>query len=111
MEGKTARRSLLNILGLTFRSNLFKDLFNSNDTNPIKDTADYPPTFEPILDGVITKRELKFALEDLKRNKIGPDGILSNLLKVFGEMYENILLKIMNGLFTSHLYCEEWNLS
>ena len=87
----------------------FKDLLNSNNTNPIKGTADYPPTFEPILDGVIAKMELKSALEDLKRNKIGPDGILSNFLKVFGEMYENILLKIMNGLFTSHLYCEEWN--
>ena len=89
----------------------FKSLLNSSKTDLVVDRTSYPPTFEPILDAAITKGELKTALSDLKRKKIGPDGVLSDFLKVFGEMYEDILLKTMNGLFTENLYAEEWNIN
>lgn len=90
----------------------YKTLLNSTDpTSQSKDQNDYPPTYDPILDGIISKKELKTALKDLKNNKIGPDGVLSNYLKVFGDMYESHLLKIINSLFSRNLYPPEWNIN
>ena len=90
----------------------YKSLLNSTDPNsPESNSRDYPPTYEPILDGVITKEELLTALNDLKRNKIGPDGVLSDYLKVFGEMYEGYLLKIINGIFSENRYSKDWNIN
>ena len=48
----------------------FKSLLNTSKTDLVADRTSYPPTFEPILDGTITKGELKFALSDLKRKKM-----------------------------------------
>ena len=90
----------------------YKALLNSNDPRCSEvDPVDYPPTYLPLLDGIISKMELKTALSDLKRNKIGPDGVLSDYLKVFGDMYENLLLNIMNGLFSNTLYPKEWDIN
>ena len=68
------------------------------------------PSFDPILDSRITKKEMNKALNDLKCKKSpGPDGILAEYLKVFGEMYEDNLLKIIRILFSRHLYPPEWD--
>ena len=88
----------------------YKSLLNP-PTSPEDVPGDYPPTYEPILDSEITKRELRTALIDLKRNKIGPDGVLSDYLKVFGDMYENCLLKTINGLFSESIYSKEWDIN
>ena len=90
----------------------YKALLNSTEPNPKVDTRDtYPPCYEPILDNIITKDELKIALGDLKPKKIGPDGVLSDYIKVFGEMYEAILLKLLNGIFSRNLYPAGWNIN
>ena len=50
------------------------------------------------------------ALHDLNRKKSpGPDGILTEYLKVFGELYEDNLLKIIRIIFSGHLYPPEWD--
>ena len=87
----------------------FSSLLNSDDSTFNIEQTNQPPCFEPILDGRISNAELKTALHDLKRRKLGPDGVLSDYLKVFGEMHEGILLKIVNGLFIETAYPEEWN--
>ena len=87
----------------------YKSLLNSSERCPDRgNPEDYPPSYHPVLDGIITKKELKIALKDLKRNKIGPDGVLSDYLKVFGDIYEDDFLKTINGLFSENLYAEEW---
>ena len=46
-------------------------------------------TFDPILDGRISTAEMSGALKQLKNKKSpGPDGILAEYLKAFGENYE-----------------------
>ena len=87
----------------------FQKLLNSdqNDSSIAYDASN--SIFEPILDGRISNAELKTALHDLKRRKVGPDGILSDYLKVFGETHPNILLKIINGLFVETTYPDDWN--
>ena len=94
----------------------FKSLLNI--TNPGKHSHDNvignPPwkykSFDPIIDGRITTTEIKEALNKLKTNKSpGPDGILAEYLKIFGETFENILLKIIRILFSRHLYPPQWD--
>ena len=87
----------------------FKSLLNAEHDSPNEEQNESPPSFEPILDGLISNVELKTAPHDLKRRKIGPDGILSYYLKVLGEMHPHILLKIINGLFSRTAYPEETN--
>ena len=89
----------------------FKGLLNSDICDTGKECSDILPSFEPTLDGAITGVELKTALNALKRKKIGPDGVLSDYLKIFGETHEEILLKILNGIFRETVYSEEWNLN
>ena len=76
---------------------------NSNNNNDI-------PTFDPILDGIITLQELREALHQLKDNKApGPDKIQIEYLKAFGENFAGILLKIIRQLFSRHIYPPQWN--
>ena len=50
-------------------------------------------SFNPILDSRISTIEMREAISKLKNNKSpGPDGIPVEYLKVFGEMYEDIVL-------------------
>ena len=87
----------------------FQSLLNAKPTDSNSEQNESPFSFEPVLDGRISIAELKTALCDLKRRKLGPDGILSDYLKVFGETYASILLKMMNGLFTETIYPDTWN--
>ena len=87
----------------------FQSLLYSPNTGPDQEDLESTPSFEPILDGRISNVELSTALHDLKRRKLGPDGVLSDYLKVFGEIRPIITLKILNGLFTEKAYPEEWN--
>ena len=75
-----------------------------NDTRPsTPDTSTNIPTFQPFLDRKITIEELHSALRKLKNNKApGPDGILGEYLKCFGDKYENTLLKLINLIFTTN---------
>ena len=67
-------------------------------------------TFDPIIDGRITAAEMRDALRQLKNRKSpGPDRIIAEYLKVFGENYECILLKIIRTLFARHLYPPQWD--
>ena len=88
----------------------FKALLNS-DSNGGQEFTEVLPSFEPILDSTVTGVELKTALNDLKRKKLGPDGVLSDYLKVFGEAHGDILLKMINGIFCENVYPEDWNLN
>ena len=86
----------------------FKKLLNK----PMTDATNHSmhPTFNPILDGIITSKELREALNKMKNNKApGPDGILIEYIKAFGETFEGILLKIMRQLFSRHEYPSAWN--
>ena len=97
--------------------NYYKTLLNSNsssnnfDKQIIEENTNMgTPIFEPILDGRIKASEVREALNDLKNRKSpGPDGILAEYLKIFGEMYEDILLKIVRIMFSRHIYPTEWN--
>ena len=87
----------------------FKKLLNKPTANTPCNSS-YTPTFNPILDGIITLEELRAALKQLKRNKAaGPDGILVEYIKAFGETYEGILWKIMKEIFCRQVYPSEWN--
>ena len=95
----------------------FKKLLNKNEPDHYTHSNDlYPmnpnftPTFDPSLDGVITAKEMREALEQMKDKKApGPDGILGEYLKAFGEAFEGILLKIIRQLFSKHVYPPQWN--
>ncbi len=72
--------------------------------------SSYTPTFNPVLDGIITVEELRAALKQLKLNKAaGPDGILVEYIRAFGETYEGILWGIMKEIFCRQIYPSEWN--
>ena len=53
-------------------------------------------TFDPILDGRISDKELEEGLTQLKVGKApGPGEILGEYFKVFGHSFESILLKLI----------------
>ena len=88
----------------------FSKLLNKPMTDPPDPSGDYPPTFDPILDGTVTVAELRASLKQLKCHKAaGPDGILAEYIKAFGETYEGILLKILKEIFSQGVYPSEWN--
>ena len=63
-----------------------------------------------MLDSRITAEEIREALTQLKSKKSpGPDGVLVEYLKIFGETFEDILLKIIRQLFAKHVYPTQWN--
>ena len=66
-------------------------------------------TFEPILDRHIDKDELKNGLDHLKKGKApGPDGILAEYLIAFARISEDTLLKMINHIFSNHVYPTKW---
>ena len=63
-----------------------------------------------MIDRRITMEEMREALRELKSKKApGPDGIPADCLKIFGETFEKIFLKIINLIFSNHLYPSQWN--
>ena len=90
----------------------FKNLLNE-DHPQMKPTEDiFIPTFEPTLDRRITLKELQEALGNLKSGKAaGPDEILGEYLKLFGENFEDILLRLVNVIFYEQIYPSQWTLN
>ena len=69
-------------------------------------------TFDPILDSRIKIKELRDALASLKAGKApGPDGILGEYLKIFGQEFEHILLKLIRIIFSEHIYPSKWGMN
>ena len=67
-------------------------------------------TFEPILDSRITTKEILETLAEMKSGKApGPDGILIEYLKLFGETYVDITHKLVSKIFSEHIYPSKWN--
>ena len=91
--------------------NHYKKLLN--DSGPNVDIATPAmKTFDPTLDGIVTKIELQNALKLIKPLKAaGPDRILGEYLKVFGQMYEPILLKLIQTIFANHVYPDSWRIN
>ena len=69
-------------------------------------------TFDPILDSIISDKELCDALAAIKIGKsAGPDEVLGEYLKIFGNICEPILLKLVRVIFSESSYPEKWTLN
>ena len=91
--------------------NHFENLLNDDNAYP-RTVQGEQKTFEPILDGRITPKELEDALNNLKGGKApGPDEIIGEYLKMFGQIFEDILLKLINVIFSQHIYPSGWALN
>ena len=89
----------------------FEGLLNDRDPSSFTSHQDNFRTFDPQLDGIITKEELRGAIGDLKCGKAaGPDGIYSECLKIFGKKYEEVLLLLMQRIFSNNLYPTQWTI-
>ena len=65
----------------------FKALLNGVEKASLDDNIGHRYSFEPVLDGIITTKELKEALNSMKNQKSpGPDEILKEYLKIFDEI-------------------------
>ena len=85
-----------------------KTLTNSN-TNTHINTVN---TFDPILDSRISDKELQEALGELKVGKApGPDEILGEYIKIFGNLFRNILLKLIRHIFAERIYPSNWTVN
>ena len=91
----------------------FEGLLNDkNVTKTSPDTQTNVNTFDPVLDGRISDKELREGLTQLKAGKSpGPDDILGEYLKVFGHSFESILLKLIRLIFAEHIYPSTWNVN
>ena len=70
---------------------------------------DYIKTFDPLLDGRVTNEELKNAFNKMKMGKsVGPDQILGEYLKSFWRVAEGTLLRVINLIFSNHIYPSSW---
>ena len=89
----------------------FKRLLNSDKVNN-GNTLDAVNTFEPILDSRITLKEMHESLAELKTSKApGPDCILVEYLRVFGETFEHILHNLINKNFSENIYPLDWTIN
>ena len=88
----------------------FQNLFNDNTINQNNsDIKAYIQTFDPLLDGQVTKEELKDAISKMKMGKaVGPDHILGEYIKSFWRVADDILLRVINLIFTNHIYPSTW---
>ena len=87
----------------------FTKLLNTTGDPQDREQDDFVPTFHPILDRIITIDELRKALLLLKNHKAsGCDRISAEYLKAFAENSGEILLKIIQGLFSKNAYPSEW---
>ena len=93
-------------------TNTWINYFNKlvNDTNAcVIEEHEEQRTFEPSLDGRISSKELREAIGNLKGGKAaGPDEVISEYLRIFGLTFEDILLKLVNVIFSNHIYPAKW---
>ena len=69
-------------------------------------------SFEPVLDYIISKDEMKEALDDLKKGKSpGLDQVLLEYLIVLSETHGLLLLKLLNKIFSEHIYPTSWTIN
>ena len=88
----------------------FKNLLN--DSTSTDGAHSGPGTFEPVLDSRIKLKELQDALGSLKAGKApGPDEIPGEYLKLFGQTFEDILLRLVNVIFVEQIYPTQWTLN
>ena len=87
----------------------FSKLLNSpKNRNPDLDQSAFA-CFEPVLDCMISRDEMKEAFEDLKRGKCpGLDQVLLEYLLVLAETHGKTLLRLLNKIFSEHLYPTCW---
>ena len=89
----------------------FETLLNDKNANHPSFDEEYT-TFNPTLDSRISLKELQDALNNLKAGKApGPDEIIGEYLKIFGQTFEHILLKLVNKMFSNHIYPSKWTLN
>jgi hypothetical protein len=61
------------------------------------------------LDVPITLDEIKTAIRLLKNGKaVGCDGIMNEVLKFGGDIFQNCIWKLFNNVFESELFPEQW---
>ena len=90
----------------------FEKLLNNNEKKSETPIGEEVNTFDPVLDGIIKGQELKDALSELKGGKApGPDGIYVDCLKIFGQKYATILLKLLRLIFANHIYPSKWTIN
>ena len=66
-------------------------------------------SFDPNLDGRIELKEMREALNQLKKGKAaGPDKIIGEYLKIFAHIHESTFLKFVNVIFSERLYPSQW---
>ena len=90
----------------------FTKLLNtSKERNPIDNTHTFA-SFEPVLDFMISKEEMTDGLEDLKKGKSpGPDRVLLEYLIILAETHPVTLLKLLNKIFSEHIYPTKWTIN
>ena len=72
----------------------FEELLNGRQNEGFAPDLEGHNDFQPVLDSIIIGKELRDALKEMKCKKSpGPDGILTEYLKIFGDIAEPILLK------------------
>ena len=91
----------------------FKDLLNDKTPNSqLIDNHNEINTFDPILDSIISDKELRDALAAIKIGKsAGPDEVLGECLKIFGNICEPIMLKLVRVILSESSYPEKWTLN
>ena len=90
----------------------FSKLLNSSKgREPSPDSSAFA-SFEPVLDCMISKDEMKEALQDLKKGKSpGLDQVLLEYLIILAETHEVVLLKLLNKIFSEHIYPTCWTIN
>ena len=91
----------------------FKELLNDkNHNDKLTHSLNEINTFDPTLDGIITDKELREALTSIKIGKaVGPDEVLGEYLKVFGQLFEPIMLKLVRAIFSECSYPDCWTIN
>ena len=90
----------------------FKKLLNtSKSRNPSLNSSVFA-SFEPVLDCMINKEEMNKGLEDLKKGKCpGPDMVMLEYLIILAETHGKLLLKLLNKIFSEHIYPTSWTIN
>ena len=90
----------------------FEELLNGRQNEGFAPDLEGHSDFQPVLDSIIIGKELRDALKEMKCKKSpGPDGILTEYLKIFGDIAEPILLKLIRLMFANHIYPTKWTLN
>ena len=95
------------------RKKHFKELLNEkNKDDELVSVPDEIKTFDPILDRIITEKEFREALLITKSGKaVGPDQILTEYLKIFGQTFEPMMLKLIRKIFSQNMYPDIWTIN